>query len=139
MSPSIHDLLIQLADVSARLESGRATAMDLEAAVGVALQAREALDGWRGVEARARAVIASCMEAGTMDRFTTSAGVIIERAPAAEVVSYDPRSLDVACHVNPAIADAIGPYRRQHTRAGGLRIVKGANGHGGANGTAVLP
>lgn len=128
-APTMHDLLIQLADIDVRVAAGKATAGDVDAAVDVALTAAAALDGWRGVESQAKRIIAAALDAGSIDQFKAS-GATVQRGKPVPTIRYSAHALDVLCASYPDIARVLAPHRREGLRAGSLRIVKGANGNG---------
>lgn len=128
-TPTMHDLLIQLADIDARVAAGKATAADVDAAVDVALTAAAALDGWRGVESQAKRIIAAALDAGSIDQFKASAATV-QRGRPVPTIRYSAHALDVLCASYPELARVLAPHRREGLRAGSLRIVKGTNGNG---------
>lgn len=132
-TPTMHDLLIQLADIDARVAAGTATAADVDAAVDVALTAAAALDGWRGVESQAKRIIAAALDAGSIDQFKAT-GATVQRGKPVPTIGYNAHALDVLCASYPELARVLAPHRREGLRAGSLRIVKGANGHNGNGG-----
>lgn len=138
-TPTLADVLTTLTSIMPRVEAGTAAAADLEAAVEAAIAAAEQIEGWRGAEALAKRIIGAGLEASGTDRLATRDGSAVMRGKPVMVRSFDATALDALCASYPDAAAILRPHRREHLRAGSLRIVRGASGHGGkaANGRAT--
>lgn len=130
--PTMSTLLVQLADIEARAASGKATAADIDTAVEAALAAGEVLAGWRGVESQAKRLIEAMMTTGGLDRFATRGGSAVLKSRPVMVRSFDSAALDALCASLPDVARMLEPHRREHLRAGSLKVVRGAGSANGA-------
>lgn len=131
-APTMSNLLVQLADIEARVSTGKATAADIDTAVEAALTAAEVLAGWRGVENQAKRLIEAMMQAGGLDRFATHGGSAVMKSKPVMVHSFDARAIDALCASLPDVAAMLKPHRREHLRAGSLKVVRGAGSANGA-------
>lgn len=134
-TPTMHETAAVLAAIEAAVLAGDARPADIETAVNVALGAKSQREAWELLQDRARQIVATSLERGGIDRFTTATGAKAVREKPATVVRWDPRALDAVCASLPDVAAIIAPHRRESVRAGALRIARG-NGGAAAGGAA---
>jgi hypothetical protein len=71
-----------------------------------------------------------------IDRFATRGGSAAMRSKPVMVRSFDGAALDALCASYPDVKRILDPHRREHLRAGSLKIVRGAGQANGATGQA---
>lgn len=119
----------ELAELTTWLERVRSqsptTEAAIESAVAIHLRAASDISALQAIQAEAKSLLAEIMaETGRTD-IVTRAGKAYVSAPAT-IVSYDSKALDRASLLDPALADALRPFRRVAERAGSLTIRGGA-------------
>lgn len=136
-APTLSDIQVLLATVEQRVQAGAATTLDIDAAARAAIAASDQLAGWRAVESQARRLIEAMLETRGADSFTTDSGADVRRGKPVTVRTFNASALDALCLSYPdTLAPVLSPHRREHKRAGSVRVVRGAgsaaNGQAGA-------
>lgn len=126
-SRTLHETAALLAAIELAVQTGDARPADIEAAVALAIGAKDEGAAWALLQARARAIVATGMEAGGIDGFTTASGAKAVREKPVTVVRWDAHALDAVCASLPDVAAIIAPHRRETVRAGALRIARGSS------------